>query len=274
MDYTSIIATVFVIGTIFCLVILIVYVADSNRKSYFKKKNINNNTTCKFDFLYKKNEKGERQLSDILNFYLPSDFYKIINDVMLEVDGVTHQIDHVVISQFGVFVIETKDYSGIITGGEYDNKWVRHFKNGKKMYYENPIKQNYGHVKCIQELFGLNDNQVINLVFLTDKSKINIKHNGELTRSSTIINRIMSYGDVVITNYEDLYNKMLNANITDINKRNEHILKIRSRLSELEYDTDRCPKCGSRLIYHENGNNMFLGCERYPDCNYTRNISK
>jgi hypothetical protein len=36
--------------------------------------------------------------------------YKIINDVLITSHGHSSQIDHIVISRFGIFVIETKHY--------------------------------------------------------------------------------------------------------------------------------------------------------------------
>lgn len=39
---------------------------------------------------------------------LPKDKYMVINDVMLKNNDNTHQIDHLIISQFGIFVIEIK----------------------------------------------------------------------------------------------------------------------------------------------------------------------
>ena len=50
---------------------------------------------------------------------LPQEDYQTVNDIMLPtVDGETTQIDHVVVSRYGIFVIETKDYNGWIFGGE------------------------------------------------------------------------------------------------------------------------------------------------------------
>ena len=64
---------------------------------------------------------------------LPKTKYKIINNLLLSVNGLTHQIDHVIISQYGIFSIETKQYNGYITGSKYDKNWVRHA--GKNKYY-------------------------------------------------------------------------------------------------------------------------------------------
>ena len=47
-----------------------------------------------------------------------SDEYVIFNDLLFESNGRSTQIDHVVVSPYGVFVIETKGYKGWIFGGE------------------------------------------------------------------------------------------------------------------------------------------------------------
>ena len=49
---------------------------------------------------------------------LPSYEYKIFNDILLATESGTTQIDHIVVSRFGIFVIETKNYRGWITGNE------------------------------------------------------------------------------------------------------------------------------------------------------------
>lgn len=45
--------------------------------------------------------------------------YKVINGVMIKTsDDFTHQIDHVAVSKYGIFVIETKQYNGFISGND------------------------------------------------------------------------------------------------------------------------------------------------------------
>lgn len=54
---------------------------------------------------------------------LPKNKYIILNDIMIKDDKGTHQIDHLVLSEFGIFVVEMKNYYGLIKGKEFDNKW-------------------------------------------------------------------------------------------------------------------------------------------------------
>lgn len=60
---------------------------------------------------------GEKKVSAFLST-LPSCEYKIFNDILLATESGTTQIDHIVVSRFGIFVIETKNYRGWITGNE------------------------------------------------------------------------------------------------------------------------------------------------------------
>mgnify|MGYP003291794995 CR=1 FL=1 len=58
------------------------------------------------------------------------------------------------ITEFGIFVIEMKNYYGLITGDEYKDKWTQYLGRNK-YYFKNPIHQNYGHVKCLEEVLKL-----------------------------------------------------------------------------------------------------------------------
>jgi hypothetical protein len=54
---------------------------------------------------------GEKITAVILKFLNKSE-YKVVNNLVLMLGDQTTQIDHVVISEFGIFVIETKNYKG------------------------------------------------------------------------------------------------------------------------------------------------------------------
>ena len=64
---------------------------------------------------------GEHWIKKILK-KLPKDKYYIFNDLFIKVNDNTHQIDHVIVSPYGIFSIETKQYNGYITGHKYDKK--------------------------------------------------------------------------------------------------------------------------------------------------------
>ena len=88
---------------------------------------------------------GERRVSKVLN-KLDSSKYRVINDVLIRTKDKTVQIDHIIVSIYGLFVIETKNYSGNIYGDGYKAKWIQYI-GGEKNTFQNPIRQNYGHFK-------------------------------------------------------------------------------------------------------------------------------
>lgn len=202
---------------------------------------------------------------------LDKDKYILLNDIMIAVNGKTYQIDHIVLSKYGIFVIETKQYNGYITGSKYDNKWVRHLKGNELVYYTNPIRQNYGHVKAICELLNINEKIVFNIVCIPSKNvKLNIKHDGELTTSVDINDKITSYKEEIIDNVEELKDKIVVNNIVDKDIRKRHVERINA-VKEF-YDDKICPVCGSKLKLRKGKYGNFLGCTNYPKCKYTRNV--
>jgi hypothetical protein len=82
--------------------------------------------------------------------------YHAVHNVTVKVDDGTTQIDHVVISKYGIFVVETKNYSGWIFGKEREAKWTRS-TNGKSDSFQNPIRQNIRHIKSLSELLGVDE---------------------------------------------------------------------------------------------------------------------
>ncbi len=76
----------------------------------------------------------------------------VVNNVTLSIDDSTTQIDHVLICTKGVFVIEIKHYSGWIYGDAKQKQWMQVFFK-KRSQFQNPIHQNYKHIKAIQALF-------------------------------------------------------------------------------------------------------------------------
>jgi hypothetical protein len=87
---------------------------------------------------------GERRVRKQLS-KLPTENYKILNDLIIKGRKVTSQIDHIVISPYGIFVIETKNYKGWIHGSEDSEYWTQTFYKYKTKF-RNPIKQNWGHI--------------------------------------------------------------------------------------------------------------------------------
>ena len=85
---------------------------------------------------------------------LPRDKYFTLNDVYFRGKRWSCQIDHLVISPFGIFCIETKNYLGMISG-DYHDKYLQRKVLGMKYKTYSPIHQNYRHLQRLVETFPL-----------------------------------------------------------------------------------------------------------------------
>ena len=104
----------------------------------------------------KRGEQGELLAASTLD--ADQSFHRLINNlVLLGENKVSHQIDHILIRENGVFVIETKNYYGNITGLEDDSYWKKSFFVKGKIKTEtfhNPLKQNQSHIRIIKRVIG------------------------------------------------------------------------------------------------------------------------
>ena len=77
----------------------------------------------RYNSSYYKGKEGEKWVHNIL-MELPDEYY-VMDDVVMNTVRGTTQIDHIVISKYGVFVIETKNYRGSIFGNDESKKWTQ-----------------------------------------------------------------------------------------------------------------------------------------------------
>lgn len=87
-------------------------------------------------------------------FMLDKSIYHELNDVTIPTADGTTQIDHVIVSRYGIFVVEAKNMSGWIFGSEKSAEWTQSFSGGK-FRFQNPLRQNYRHTKCLSEFLGV-----------------------------------------------------------------------------------------------------------------------
>ena len=218
---------------------------------------------------------GELDVSHELN-KLPSNKYSIINNVMLyDENGKSHQIDHIVFSKFGIFVIETKNFEGLIKGDIYDKQWVQFLGKTKNNFY-NPVHQNYGHIKVLEEKLGIKENKFISIVCFSDEAKLNITGNGNVINNRNLVSKIMNeYKEAIIEeDINDLIKEVKTLQDKSLNRNFNHVNNIKKTLNEKPSDNKICPKCGGKLVERKGKYGDFLGCSNYPRCKYTWNLNK
>lgn len=206
---------------------------------------------------------------------LPKDKYIILNDIMIKSSKGTHQIDHIIISKYGIFVVEMKNYYGLITGEEHQNKWTQHLGKNK-YYFNNPIHQNYGHIKALEELLNLSEDKFISIICISNQAKLKVKAKN-VTQLDFVNDLIKSYNnEIIIEDLSKIKNKVEQNNITDKEIKKSHIKNIKNTVKE-NNDKEKnmiCPKCGGKLVERNGKYGNFIGCSNFPNCKYTKNINE
>nr|WP_320026392.1 NERD domain-containing protein [uncultured Acetobacterium sp.] len=219
---------------------------------------------------------GEKAVEKILAT-LPKEQYVIYNNILLKTDYGMTQIDHIVLSVFGVFVIETKNYQGWIFGNERDDYWTQNIY-GKKTRFKNPILQNYGHIKAVERVFSdFEALKIIPIVAFSGRSELKVHVNSEkVIKFSQLKDQIGSYALKMMTieTVMKMGDVLVQNNIDSKENRIEHNTKIRSNLknNNMKLVNNSCPRCGGNLVNRNGKYGRFIGCSNYPKCRFTKKI--
>lgn len=117
-----------------------------------------------FDMPELKGKLGEGVVNLANAIILDNQIYQRLNNVTLPLkNGGTTQIDHIIVSIYGIFVIETKKYKGMIFGSPEQGYWTQATYSGKYLF-KNPLKQNAYHVKVLANSLALHENHFYSVI--------------------------------------------------------------------------------------------------------------
>ncbi len=196
----------------------------------------------------------------------------VINNFLIELEeGKTSQTDHVLINENGVFVIETKNYSGRIYGDDNSREWTQVFNYGRtKNHFYSPLKQNAAHAYHISTLLG-EDAPVYSAVVFVKGNITYIKSTrvytlfGLLRFIRTPRQRILTSSEMR-RYYETLTEKNRSGEISN----EEHVENIERMQTDIQNRI--CPRCHGTLVERKGARGVFLGCSNYPKCKFTMKL--
>lgn len=204
--------------------------------------------------------------------------YFPLNNITLQTENGTTQIDHIIISKFGIFVIEAKNMAGWIFGDPKRPQWTQSLY-GKKFQFQNPLHQNYRHTKALQEFLQVDESNLISFVMFWGDCEFKTAM-PENVRSTGYTSFIKGHTQVRFT--DDEVQAMVEAIQTG--KMPKGIVKSwqtrAAHLQSLEVrhgSATTCPKCSSPLVLRtvksgERAGQQFHGCSNFPKCRYIRNV--
>lgn len=219
---------------------------------------------------------GEARVHTTFLRKLPSDLYHVAHNVILPTPYGTTQIDHIVVSRFGIFVIETKNMKGWIFGGLHQREWTQVLFH-ESYKFRNPLHQNRAHVNALQSILKLPDHALRSIVVFVGDSEFKNLMPDNVLAGWELVPYIRSF-DTEILRESDVLGAVARIQRTRLAPTKEtqqrHLLNLRTRpISE-----EVCPKCGDEMVLRiaRNGfrkGGKFWGCTRYPKCNGIRNLT-
>lgn len=227
----------------------------------------------------------------------------VLQDIYLESDCLSAQIDFLVVTSKLIFIIECKNLFGNI---EIDSKgnFIRTMEyKGKKIKegIYSPITQNERHMNVLKQIklekAGIVKSLIVNtsfsdifkplVVLANPKTIVNDRYAKKEIKSQVIradqlvatLKRMNTETKILSSNKKDMLstaNSWLSGNIEerkDYFAKYEELLKeVHDKEAQETSKKDICPQCGGKLIKKKGRYGLFIGCDNYPECTYTQKI--
>lgn len=225
---------------------------------------------------------GEKRVSSFLEDLDCKD-YRVYNDILIRNGKYTTQVDHIIISRYGIFVLETKNIHGKVYGNGHAEFWKQYLPDigykrcGSTQEHQlrNPIWQNEGHIKTLLRLVFGDGVPVYGIVVFPNDADLMITADKPVLHMREVVPFIKQYCNIVITSdqmnfYRRRLFEVISTSESDRKVHLENVYRNKER-RDSAVAHGKCPKCGGNLILRKGKYGDFYGCSNYPRCKYTLN---
>ena len=215
---------------------------------------------------------GEALVNILLTRQLDKRVYHLIKNVTLPTEDGTTQIDHILVSKYGVFVIETKNMKGWIFGSANQKRWTqRIYKHSSK--FQNPIHQNYKHLKTLEAGLEISGDSIFSVIVFIGDCTFKTEMPRNVTVARGCIDFIKSKTEEILTQQQvkQAISKIESGRLQPSLKTNrEHVRHVRE-IVKSKSNEKSCPRCGSDMVIRDvkkgaNAGSKFYGCSTFPKC--------
>lgn len=195
--------------------------------------------------------------------------FVILKNIYVPFHNKTTEIDLLMIHERGIFVFESKNYSGWIFGNADQLYWTQSLQNGDKHKFYNPIRQNRTHIRALAEYLEKPIAEFSSYIVFSERCTL--KNVPETSNNITIVRRPNMLKELRCTlksspirytlhDVQSMDNKLRPLTNRDAAEKQQHIENIQTK----------CPFCGSDLVLRSGKYGRFWGCSAYPKCKFTR----
>jgi hypothetical protein len=215
---------------------------------------------------------GESVFENLARTYLGDD-YHIACDVVLKAHTGTTQIDQIIVSKFGIFVVEVKTYKGWIWGNQRDARWTQTLY-GEKNSFQNPLRQNYKHIKSLQNILTFPDSTFKSIIVFSAEAQFRTEMPSNVVRGGEDYIRFIKKHQSVILSDDDISESVrkISDNRLSSAEHQAHMQKTRQQYEKADRNNPPdCPRCGKNMVLRKSKKGYytgrdFWGCSGYPEC--------
>jgi len=231
-----------------------------------------------------KGKVGEFSVRLAIRYLLNRRRYWALHDVTIPTETGTTQIDHIIVSQYGVFVIETKNMKGWIFGQTRDAQWTQKIYRHTSRF-QNPLRQNYKHTESLKSMLGLSADQVHSLVVFVGDATFKTKMPSNVQKGLGFVRYIKGFREPILSNQNVsmIVDQIESGRLKRSAATNRaHIQNLTTERKQKVMDAglggwDPCHRCGGAMVIRtvkkgDNKGTQFLGCENFPRCRARRKL--
>lgn len=193
----------------------------------------------------------------------------VLKNIYVPTQGKTTEIDLLMIHEKGIFVFESKNYSGWIFGSADQLNWTQSLQNGDKNKFYNPIRQNRTHIKALAAFLEKPVSEFLSYIVFSERcilKKVPADTSDVIiVRRPDMLKKLKATLKTTPTKYtfndiQDIAKKLQPLTNKDDAEKQQHIINIQNK----------CPFCGGELTLRNGKYGRFWGCSNYPKCKFTR----
>lgn len=193
----------------------------------------------------------------------------VLKNIYVPTQGKTTEIDLLMIHEKGIFVFESKNYSGWIFGSADQLNWTQSLQNGDKNKFYNPIRQNRTHIKALAAFLEKPVSEFLSYIVFSERCTLKKvpadTSDVIIVRRPDMLKKLKATLKTTPTKYtfndiQDIAKKLQPLTNKDDAEKQQHIINIQNK----------CPFCGGELTLRNGKYGRFWGCSNYPKCKFTR----
>ena len=203
---------------------------------------------------------------------------QVFKNLYVPYRGKTTEVDLLMLHEKGIFVFESKNYSGWIFGSADQLNWTQCLQNGEKNRFYNPIKQNETHIRALSAALGLPGTAFTSYIIFSERCSLKKvpadTDSVVIVRRPDMLRHLRAELNKRTIVYPEQEMDMLKSALKSFTNKTEEEKQAHVDAIKGQLNSELCPFCGKKLVFRKGKYGEFWGCSGYPKCHFIRKIGQ